>query len=142
MSLHEPRSGIHIRGQRGHPEVRAALIRFARWLRANHDFPVRVPVYLLPGEFVRTVDGKQRSASFFAPFDPSEEPYIRIATGDYPEIARTEGHDNALASFIVSMSHEVIHYFQWVETGDVWERGVSRRAVSMLRRYEKTVDRP
>ena len=70
------------------------------------------------------------------------KPYIRIATGDYPELAATSGRDNALASFIVSFSHEVIHYRQWIETGGIWERGVSRRAVTMLRRYEKTVDHP
>ena len=65
-----------------------------------------------------------------------------IATGDYPTLRRAEGRDNALTSFIVSMSHEVIHYLQWLETGDCWERGVAQRAVTMLRRYEKTVDRP
>jgi hypothetical protein len=122
--------------------VRAALIRFARWLRANYEFPIRVPVYLLPGEFVHTIHDEKCSASFFGPFDQSVEPYIRIATGDYPQLARERGSDNALASFIISLSHEIVHYQQWLEKGDFWERGVSQRAVSMLRRYEKTVDRP
>ena len=136
------RSGLRIRGYRGNAVVRRALIRYAKWLRLNYDFPIRVPVYLLPGEFVTTIDGNRCSASFFAPYDQYVEPYIRIATGDYPMRAAESGRDNALASFIVSLSHEVIHYQQWIETGDIWERGVARRAASMLRRYEKTVDRP
>jgi len=138
----QSRTGLRIRGHRGNPVVRQALIRYARWLRENYEFPIRVPAYLLPGEFVKTMDGKKCSASFFAPDDPSVEPYIRIATGDFAKLAADVGRDNALASFIISMSHEIIHYRQWVETGDIWERGVSRRAVTMLRRYEKTTDRP
>ena len=136
------RSGLRIRGGRGNAVVRLALIRYARWLRVNYEFPIRVPVYLLPGEFVTTFDGAKCSASFFAPFDQSVEPYIRIATGDYPALAAASGRDNALASFIISLSHEVVHYHQWIETGDIWERGVARRAVTMLRQYEKTVDEP
>ena len=110
--------------------------------RVNYDFPIRVPVYLLPGETILTMHGDLGSASFFEPFDRDVEPYIRIATGDYPQLARLRGRNNALASFIISLSHEVIHYQQWIETGNSWERGVVRRAVSMKRRYEKSVDRP
>lgn len=141
MPLSPRRTGIRIRGHRGHPDVRDALIRYAQWLRREYDFPIRVPVYLQPGEYI-IADGKQCSAAFFAPFNRNQEPFIRIATGDYSLLQRAEGRDNALASFIVSMSHEVVHYLQWLDTGDCWERGVARRAVSMLRRYEKTVERP
>jgi hypothetical protein len=138
-----PRTGLHIRGNRGHPAVRGALIRYAGWLREHYEFPIRVPVYLSPREQIRTVDGSLVVASFFAPWDRRVEPYIRIATGDYARL-RSEigGRDNALASYIISLSHEVIHYRQWVETGNIWERGVRAAAVRMLRRYEKTTDRP
>jgi len=118
------------------------LIRYARWLRANYQFPVRVPVYLSPQERITTIDGSTASASFFAPFGRDEEPYIRIATGDYPSLERKHGRANSLAAFIVSLSHEVIHYQQWIATGDVSERGVARKDVAMLRRYEQTVDHP
>jgi hypothetical protein len=91
---------------------------------------------------VCTVDGQLCSASFFAPWSRNVEPYIRIATGDYQELRDETGRDNALASFIVSLAHEVVHYQQWVETGSVQERGVARRAERMLRRYEATVSRP
>jgi hypothetical protein len=68
------RTGLHIRGQRGQSEVRAALIRFARWLRSEYEFPIRVPVYLSPHELVRTMHGEDCSASFFAPWDRNVEP--------------------------------------------------------------------
>ena len=139
---HRKRTGLRIRGARGHPEVRAALIRYARWLRANYEFPIRVPVYLSPRDRITTVDGKKVTASFFAPFDSDAEPYIRIATGDYSSLRGQIGRDSSLAAFIASLSHEVIHYQQWLERGDVWERGVARKGVEMLRQYELTVDRP
>ena len=122
--------------------MRAALIRFARWLRKNHEFPIRVPVYLSSDDELVTMHRKKASASFFAPFDRDVKPYIRIATGDFPAVKAEEGRDNALAGYISSLSHEVIHYQQWIETGETWERGVMRKATGMLRRYELTTDHP
>jgi hypothetical protein len=136
------RSGILIRGHRGHTEVCAAYVRYAKWLRRNYEFPIRVPVYLLAGEFVTTIHGNRCSASFFAPWDRTVEPYIRVATGDYPHLLKSEGRDNALAAFLHSLSHEVVHYLQWVETGEIWERGVVKRAQSMVDRYSQNVDHP
>jgi hypothetical protein len=136
------RTGLHIRGHRGHPEVRGALIRYAKWLRQNYEFPIRVPVYLLPGEFVTTIHGSRCSASFFAPWERTVEPYIRIATGDYPALRKSIGRDNALAGYLQSLSHEVVHYLQWTSTGEVWEKGVVRRARTMIDRYALTVDHP
>ena len=136
------RCGIRIRGHRGHPAVRGALIRFARWLRETHEFPIRVPVYLSAGERVQTVHGEWVSASFFAPWDREVEPYIRIATGDYPQLCSREGRDDVLASYIASLAHEVVHYQQWVATGETHERGVARAALRLLRRYAATVARP
>lgn len=136
------RSGLRIRGFRGHPEVRTAFVRYARWLRKNYEFPVRLPVYLSGREMITTMHGDRAAASFFAPWDRNEEPYIRIATGDYPEVELERGRDDALAEFIHSLSHEIVHYMQWLKTGEISERGVSVRADTMLRRYAGAVDRP
>ena len=136
------RTGLCIRGHRGHPQVRAALIRYARWLRTQFEFPIRVPVYLLPGLTVRTMHGDDVSASIFMPWDRKEEPYVRIATGDYLQLRRELGRDNALAAYLSSLSHEVVHYRQWVETGDSWERGVIAKGCRLVEKYAKTVDHP
>jgi hypothetical protein len=131
-----------MRGHRGQPDVRAALNRYAVWLRKSYEFPVRVPVYLFPSKTIITQDGQHVTASFFAPFDRQVEPFIRIATGDYPALRRLRGRDDAIASFIGSFSHEIIHYFQWLENGKVSEKGVAKRVRGMIQRYAKTVDRP
>lgn len=142
QSAPKRRGGIRIVGRRGDPAVRGALIRYAAWLRQHYRFPVRVPVYLLPGEQFVTSEGKIAEMSFFAPIDRSEEPYIRIATGDFPSLKRQKGRDNALAAFISWLSHQIVHYWQWVETGSTSERGVESRAAGMLREYEKQVSNP
>jgi hypothetical protein len=136
------RTGLRMRGQRGHPEVRRALNQYARWLRKVYEFPIRVPVYLFPSRTIITQDGVHVSASFFAPFERDVEPLIRIATGDYPELKRLRGRNDALAACIMSLSHEIVHYYQWLECGNISERGVIVKARSMLRRYAAEVKRP
>lgn len=135
------RSGLRIRGARGHPKVRRALIRYAKWLRANHEFPIRVTVYLSPRDEIITMHGPA-SASCFIPWDRAAEPYIRIATGDYNFVRKQWDGDDCILAYLASLSHEVIHYQQWIEHDDMWERGVAVRARAMVERYAETVDHP
>ena len=134
--------GLRIRGQRGHPEVRAALIRFAGWLRRNREFPTILPVYLLAGDQVRTVEGDLGSASFFAPDSRLDAPYVRIATGDFPKLRRSRGQDSAIAAFLHSLAHELVHYDQWVAGSALTERGVVRKASRTVEQYARTTRHP
>lgn len=134
------RIGIRLKASRGHPEVAAAVRAFLVWIRRHVEFPIRVPVYLLKSE---TVPGKPTaSASIFLPWNRKEEPYMRIPTGDYAATRRTRGRDNALAGVLTSLAHEIIHYRQWVETGESWEEGVNDRADAIVWRYSKHAERP
>ena len=81
------RGGLQIRGDRGNPQSRAAFVRFARWLRQEYNFSLRVPVYPSPAESVATLDGKKCSASvFFAPWDCAVDAFARIATSCYRKL--------------------------------------------------------
>jgi hypothetical protein len=86
--------------------------------------------------------GRLVSASIFLPWSRRVEPYIKVATGDYDELRRASGRDNALAAFLCSLSHEVVHYRQWIETGRSWEQGVITKATRLVERYARTVDHP
>ncbi len=136
------RTGLRIRGQRGHPIVRETLKRFARWLRKEYNFPIRVPVYLNQHRRFIMAEGEEATASFFAPYDRNIEPYIRIATGDYDDLVSESGKHDALASYICSLAHEIIHYQQWIADGSTSEEGIEEEAVAILRRYAQTVDVP
>jgi hypothetical protein len=99
-------------------------------------------VYLFPSDEIITMHGNRCSASFFAPFDRNAEPLIRIATGAYGRLKKTRGRDNALAAFLHSLAHELVHYQQWVATGQTTERGVIRRAQSIVERYATITEHP
>jgi hypothetical protein len=141
-TLRNVRTGLRICGTGGHPEVKRALIRFARWLRTVRDFPVRLPVYLHAHTCHVTVDGSRVCASFFAPDHPDVEPYARIATGDYPSLKKARGRDDALAAFVCSLAHEIGHYDQWLAQEPLSESKAIRLARRTLERYARAVGRP
>lgn len=136
------RRGIRIRGYRGDREVAAACKKFARWMRVHYEFPIRVPVYLSPHDTLKTMHGETCVAAFFGPWDPLEEPYIRLATGDYRREAARLGRDDALAGYLHSLAHEVVHYQQWVRGELVREEGVDELADAMVDAYALTTDHP
>lgn len=136
------RTGLRIRGERGHPVVRRSVIRFAAWLRNHHEFPVRLPVYLSPHERIVAMTGGLICSAFFAPWAPDVEPYIRMATGDYPILRVELGRDDALASILHTLAHDVVIYQRWIQTGEIPDRGARVRARGMLHRYAETVAHP
>lgn len=120
----------------------AALMRFAKWLRTEYDFPVRVTVYLNPHRQFLSIHGEEAEASFFAPDDPTVEPRIRIATGDYEDLVAGSCRNDAIATYICCLAHEIIHYHQWLNEDHMWEENVDEEAEAILRSYERTVDEP
>jgi hypothetical protein len=129
------RTGLRICGHRGNREVKESILQFANWLRATYEFPVRVPVYLLPGESFLTVHGERCVASFFAPWDRMEEPYIRVATGDYSKLKKKHGKYNALCMNMESMARQIVRYQNWVRTGRLSDRGAAKKGKRMVEQY-------
>jgi hypothetical protein len=117
------------------------MIKFAKWLRTQFEFPIRVSVYLSPREKIFS-NGEFASASFFAPYDKNEEPFIRIATGDYIALRKAWGKNNALAANLCSLAHEIIHYQQWWNDEELSEAGTPRKASGIIRKYSKTTRNP
>lgn len=117
------RKGLRLRFDKGIDlEVHRACLEFAVWLRKNYEFPMRVPIYLKNKPFLRTLSGEIASATFFAPYDNAVEPYIRIAVGDYYDLLEERGKDDALATILGSMAHELSHYYQWLKNySDSWD---------------------
>ena len=135
MNRRKLRKGLVIRGQRGNPVARRALIRFARWARREFEFPIRVPVYLSNAQTVRFFNGERVSAKFIWGLSRREEPYISVATGDYPQLRRERGRYNALATTVHSLCHEILHYQQWWAREEMTERGIEVRATTIVKRY-------
>ena len=117
----EYRCGVRLRFDQGvDPEVRRACKQFVNWLREWYEFPVRVPIYFKNKKQIKSRSGELASATFFGPFDLTQEPYIRVAVGDYPDLLAARGQDDALAAILGSICREMTHYFQWIKQHDLW----------------------
>ena len=156
----ECRSGIRLRFEKGvDPEVKRACMEFVWWLREEYEFPIRVPIYFKASKQVKArIKGELCSATFFGTFDLHEEPYIRIAVGDYEDLLKERFHgdvqeakDNALAAILCSIAHELSHYFQWIKDREAWceledhtkyERQAVYYAREIVRDYADVVDHP
>lgn len=113
------RTGIRLRFDKEvDPEVKRACKEFVSWLRTQYEFPVRVPIYFKAAKSIISIDGEIGVASFFGPNDKSQEPYIRIAVGDYQEMLVERGKDDALAANLGAIAQELSHYYQWIKGYD------------------------
>lgn len=141
------RAGIRFRYDRDvHPEVKRACSQFAIWLRTQYCFPLRIAVYVKGTKTIRAKDGEHVVGIFFEPFSYLDEPYIRIATGDYEELMNDVGNDNALASILHSLAHELTHYYQWINNIQLTpigrERQADRYASFIMDEYATTREHP
>ncbi|MDL2328051.1 hypothetical protein LJC64_05335 [Ruminococcaceae bacterium OttesenSCG-928-A11] len=141
------RTGLRVRFEKDvNAEVRRACISFCKWLRSKYNFPIRVPIYIKASKKIIAMDDERVYATFFAPFNLEQEPYIRVATGTYVEDALKYGKDNALAGILVSIAHELTHYFQWINGIKLTPIGTERQATMHSRwiidEYKLTRDHP
>jgi len=141
------RSGLRLRFDNNvDTEVKRACKEFCQWLRREYYFPQRVIIYFKSSKQIKASDGEMVSATFFGPFQKDVEPYIRISTGDYEELLKRRGKDNALAAILRSIAHELTHYFQWINDIKLTEIGYERQAKSyseyVVYEYSQTRDHP
>ena len=75
-----------------------------------------------------------------------DEPYIRLAAGDYAALTAQRGKDNALASVLSCLAHELTHYYQWINALSLTpvgrERQAARYARYILYEYSCTREHP
>ena len=141
------RTGFHLRYDKTvNPEVKRAISEFAVWIREEYYFPLRVVAYVKGTRRVKTRDGENVVGIFYEPFSYSEEPHIKIATGDYEELLRKRKKDDVLASILTPLAHELTHYFQWINNIKLTPIGMERQASSyadyILYEYSQTRDHP
>lgn len=141
------RSGLRLKFDKNVDcDVKQSCKEFAKWLRKEFVFPQRVPVYLKATKQIKARDGQMVSAIFFEPDDRAVEPYIRVAVGDYHDMLKSCGRDNAMAGILHSIAHELTHYFQWVNSYKLTEIGSERQATVyagyILEEYKDTREHP
>ena len=81
------------------------------------------------------MDGSFSYGTFFRPFNYSDEPYIRIAVGDFNDLVLKWGKQDAEYAIFACLAHELTHYFQWINDLKLTEIGEERQAT----RYQKFI---
>ena len=145
--FHHCRSGLRIRYEKNvNSEVKRAINEFVCWLRNEYVFPKRINMYVKEKRRIKAMNGENVCGTFFRPTDRNEEPYIKIATGDYLELFDKWGKDDALASILTAIAHELTHYFQWLNDLNLTFIGEERQATNyshkILYDYAETRDHP
>lgn len=129
------------------PEVRRAYKEFAKFLRREYYFPIRVTIYVKSTYRINAMDGEEVCGTFwYVEDDRTIEPHIRLAAGDYFDLCQADGDVSALTSLLLSMAHELTHYFQWIN-GIIsstigLERQANNYAHRIIHEYAETRERP
>ena len=129
------RTGFRLRFDSGiDPEVRRACKEFAAFLRKEYFFPLRVVAYIKNKKKIRAMDGDLVYGTFWSMEDDyTVEPYIRVAAGDYLDLCDKWGKDSALTAILLTIGHELTHYFQWINALELTPIGMERQATKLCK---------
>ena len=141
------RSGLYLKiDKEVHDEVRRACKEFAAWARTHYEFPIRLIIYIRDTYRIQAKDGDMVCGTFFWTNNRTDEPYIRLAVGDYEELLNEEGQDNALASILYTFIHEITHYFQWLndvkQSDEILEENAEIDSNEVFELYASTREHP
>lgn len=131
-------AGLRVRDRGVDPELSQAVHRFAKWLRSQYCFPVRLVVYLIPVSQLRTRSGVLAYSAFFAPTAPPAVPHIRISAGDYRENKTRMGRINTIGMCLQSIARQNLCYQSWLRTGEFQLRNLPRDSMRVVTRYRLT----
>lgn len=139
------KTGLRLRFEKDvDPEVKKECLEFAEWLRKKYRFPVRVYVYVKSKRRIKANDGEYVCGTFWMPDDYFENPYVRLAAGDYSEMCSEIGSGNAIHEIILCMAHELTHYYQWINgvklTPIGEERQAAKYSIYVLNEYSEYID--
>ena len=123
------RNGIKVDFDRGVNEtVKIAIKKLIVWLRQKYSFPKRVRIYVKEGVLIKARDGEMVPDLFFWPYNRDDEPYIKIATGDFDELKKHLGEEDALGTILFALLCELTHYYQWINNVVLTPIGEKRQA--------------
>lgn len=141
------RTGLNLKIDKNvDPEVKRACKEFAKWMRKQYFFPIRIPIYIKSSRYIVALDGSKVYGTFFRPSTYNQEPYAKIAAGDYEIMLKKWGKDSALTVILKTIAHELTHYFQWINGLDLTLIGEERQATQysrfILDEYSETRNNP
>lgn len=105
------------------------------WLTSNYSFPLTVNIYIYGSKYVLSGSGEHVSANFWGPFDKQADSTIKVSAGDYTDLLKNNSFEDTILMIINSLSHEVQHYYQWVDDLDFDEEDAEYGATELTTEY-------
>lgn len=133
------KTGLYLHISKDVPsDLRNIFIRFARWIRKNFDFPIKVNAYIQNTKNIYTKDTHEPvSANIYLPYDLQKSPHIKIAVGDFYDLIKEKGEFSAICAELCSLAHEIIHYQQW-QNGNDMDSSTAKRANEIQAKRKST----
>ena len=128
------RSGLRIRGARGHPEVRGALIRYAKWLRKQYGFPVLVHYIIsdnswtviatmnLNGDYISDALAAQVGGIGIAP-GANIGDSIAVFEATHGTAPRYAGQDKVNPGSLILSGEMMLRHLDWQKAADLIIKG-------------------
>lgn len=112
------------------PELKVMCKELAKYLRSRYCFPLRVTVHIKKDYRILADDGDLVTGLFLynENYDYSINPDILIATGDYEDLIKRWGHEDAMRNILETIAHELSHYYQWINQIHLTPIGLERQA--------------
>ena len=126
-------------------DLRSSIYLFISWMKNHYQFPMPITVYIVNKRYIYAADGDRVVGTCYQPASFEDEAYIRIAVGDYSDLLK-RGRDNAIASILYTLAHEITHYYQWINGSHLptilSELQAEQSAKRILRLYAMTREHP
>ena len=121
------KTGISLRFDSGiELELRKIFIDFTKWLRKNYFFPVHINVYIKNCEKILLWNGNLLYGSFR--YYAQKSAHILIAAKIEENLTKKHSRKDIYEMILSSFSHELTHYFQWVNCFDQTDAESERQA--------------
>ena len=108
-------------------ELKKMVSDYCSWLKAFFTFPVNVMIYIKTSKKIRAKKGGWTLGTFdwYGEFPCCKRPYICIAVGTYYDSSEKE---EAAQTILKTISHELTHYFQWINDIVLSPNGLEKQA--------------
>ncbi|WP_270790203.1 hypothetical protein [Enterococcus diestrammenae] len=91
--------------------------QYIDWINSTMSFPKNVTIDITGSSYVyNSITTEKVAGTFFGPYSNSTlVPYIKIATGDFFQAVDKYGIDKAKLDLYNILSHEIVHFIQWLD---------------------------
>lgn len=117
------------------PLLAQKILAFLEWFEQEYEMPEKLNMTITGARHIINIEGQKVLGTCYCPNDRSKSMSIKIATGDFFEMLKKEGKENAIYRIFHSILHELQHYYQFANDWALDEDEADEVATELLYRY-------